>query len=223
MDLTLKVEKREDRGKGPAGRLRRSGKIPGVLYGDGKESVALTIDPSGLAEILRSPTGQNTIFDLELGDSGQRRPVMIHEVQRNPVGYDLTHADFIRINMDRKVHVKVAVHLEGLPSGVKNQGGMLEFLHRDVSLECLPSHIPTHYELDVSELNVGQSLKVADLPIDPDQVRVLDDAATVIALVALPAAEREKEAEDEVAAEDAAAAPAADETAKPEEGGDDAS
>lgn len=224
MEHVLKVEKRSATGKATASRLRRQGRMPGVLYGDNKDPVALTVDPAAVDRILELKTGVNTIFDLELEGSGQRRPAMIHDVQRHPIGHGLIHADFIRVNPDRKVHVRVPVVLHGTPEGVKNQGGIIEFLARDVGLECLPADIPEEIDVDVSSLEVGNSVRVRELPIDADKLRVMDDAETVIVLVAVPAAAKEAAAEEAAAEAEAAEAetPAAEapaaEAAKPAEG-----
>lgn len=190
-EQTMKVERRELFGKNNAGRLRRGGKVPGILYGDGKEPVALTIDPEAVDEILASTKGENTIFDLELAGTGQKRPAMIHDYQRHPVRQAIIHVDFVRVNMERKISVRVPVVLEGLPEGVKNSGGILEFLHRDIHLECLPGNIPPNIKIDVTPLGIGQSVRVGDLKLDPALFRVLDDADTAVAVVALPAAEKE--------------------------------
>lgn len=190
-DMVLSVDKRELKGKGHNGRARRSGKVPGILYGDEREPVMLVADAKSLEQILSSPTGMNSILDLELSGTQQRRPVMIHDYQRHPVRQSLLHVDFVRINMSRKVHVRVHVRLDGLPTGVKNEGGILEFLHREVSLECLPGDIPSVLPIDVTELHVGQSIRVSDLKLDAAKYKVADDPETVIAVVALPAAEQE--------------------------------
>ena len=203
-NTTLLVEKREAVGKNAATRIRHSGKIPGILYGDGKEPVALTVDPEAVEEILALETGVNTIFELELQGTQQRRPAMVHEVQRHPIKPGLQHVDFLRINMQRKIHVRVHIKLAGLPNGVKNQGGILEFPSREVNLECLPGDIPRDLPIDVSHLNIGQSVRMSDLKLDQARYRVLDDPDTVIAVVAIPAAEKEATvapAEAEVAAE----------------------
>ena len=166
-EQVLNVEKRDERGKNAARRVRRAGRVPGVLYGDGKEPLTLAVDAKSVETILGSSTGANTILDLELVGTKQRRPVMIHETQRHPVQQSLVHVDFVRINMDKKIHVKVHVRLHGVPAGVKNDGGILEFLHREVSLECLPGDIPREFPFDVSGLGIGGSIRIADLTLDP--------------------------------------------------------
>lgn len=202
--LILKVNKRTETGKGPAGRIRAEGRIPGVLYGDGKDPVSLVVEPKQLEKILRSESGRNTIFDLEMEGTGQRRPVMIHGVQRKPVGQALMHADFMRINMSKKVEVEVPIVLDGIPDGVKTHGGILDFLHRKLAVECLPNDIPTAVHHDITGLGVGGTVKVADLTVDAARIRVMDDKDTVIALVALPAAEQAAATEETAAATEAA-------------------
>ena len=191
-EQTLTVERRELFGKNNAGRIRRGGKIPGILYGDGKDPVPLVADPKMVDAILASPTGENTILDLELAGSGQKRPAMIHDYQRHPIKQALTHVDFVRVNMEKKVHIRVHLKVTGLADGVKNQGGILEFVHREVHLECLPADIPREVTIDVTHLLIGQSVRVGDLKLDPARFRILDDADTAIAVVAIPAAEKEE-------------------------------
>jgi len=219
--LTLEVFERTERGKNAMRRIRAAGRIPGVLYGDGKEPVVLEVDPESLDEIISSHSGLNTIFDLALAGAGKRRPAMIHDLQRHPLRQSVMHADFIRINKERKLHVRVHIELDGLPEGVKTHGGILEFPHRDVGIECLPDDIPDVLRVDVSELMVGQSIRVRELPFDATKVRLLDDPDTVVALVALPAAEKEtaETTEDEEPTEELAA----EETDKPKEDDESAS
>lgn len=207
-EMSLVVEKREQRGKGPAGRLRRTGRIPGILYGDGKDAIALALDPKGIDVILKTQTGVNSIFDLEMSGTSQRRPVMIHGLQRNPVTHKITHADFVRVNLDKKIEVRVHVELTGLADGVKNGGGILEFPHRQIQIECLPGDIPAKFVVDVTALKLHEAIRVEQLAVDRTKIRVLDDPTTVIALVSLPAAE-EAAVKAEETPEAAAAAPAA--------------
>jgi len=227
----------EGRGKNEARRLRRGGRIPAVLYGARKDSVAVTLDPKQVARILHSESGHNTIFDLQVGS--EHTKAMIVDWQLEPVKGSLLHVDMKRIAMDERIKVKVPILLQGEAAGVKTQGGVLEQLLREVELECLPSDIPGHIEVDVTELVFGKVVRVSDLP-RTSQIRFLTDAnypvAHVISIkeeeVAAPVeagveaapAEPEvikkgkQEVPEEGAAEAEAAAPAEKKAEKPEKG-----
>src|SRR5256714_6766083 len=154
--------KAEERGKNEARRLRRSGRVPGIVYGAKKDSVAVSVDPKAIARILHSETGHNTIFDLSV--DGERTKAMIVDWQYEPIKGSLMHIDLKRIAMDQRLKVNVPIVLKGEAAGVKQQGGILEQILREVEIECLPTDIPSHIEADVSELVFGKVLRVADLP-----------------------------------------------------------
>ena len=160
----VKAETRsaESRGKNEARRLRRQGSIPGVVYGARKESIAVALDPKQIRRILSSETGHNTIFDLAVGQ--EQSKVMIVDWQYDPVKGSLLHIDMKRIAMDERLKVRVPILLKGEAAGVKQQGGILEQILREVELECLPGDIPTHIDVDVTELVFGQVIRVSDLP-----------------------------------------------------------
>jgi large subunit ribosomal protein L25 len=147
--------------KNAARRVRHAGKIPAVVYGAGQEAVAVTVDPKHITKILHSDAGQNSIFDLEIGSV--RTKAMIVDWQYEPIKSSLLHIDFKRIAMDKAITVEVPVLLIGVPVGVRTQGGVLEQVLREVEIECLPGDIPSHIDLDVTELTFGQVKRVADL------------------------------------------------------------
>ncbi len=152
----------ESRGKNEAIRIRRGGKIPAVIYGAGKEPVALTLDPRQIKKILNSESGHNTIFDLKIG-AGQEK-AMIVDWQYDPIKSSLLHIDLKRIAMDKAIRVKVPIELTGVAEGVKTQGGIMDQVLREVELECLPADIPTHIDVDVTSMTFGQVLRISDLP-----------------------------------------------------------
>ena len=163
----------QERGKNVARRLRRGGRVPAVLYGAKKDSVAVTLDPKQVARILHSESGHNTIFDLQVGS--ERTKAMIVDWQLEPVKGSLLHVDLKRIAMDERIKVKVPIQLKGEAAGVKTQGGVLEQLLREVEVECLPSDIPGHIEVDVTELVFGKVVRVSDLPRS-EKIKFLTDA-----------------------------------------------
>jgi large subunit ribosomal protein L25 len=179
---------------------------PGVLYGAGGESVAVAVTPKELNKILASKAGRNTIFDLAVKD-GETTPVMIVDWQRDPVKENLLHIDLKRIDLTKRIRVKIPVHHVGEPKGVKLQGGLHELITRDIEIECLPDDIPEHYVIDVTELMIGNSIRAGDIPL-ADGVKLVSPADAVIShVIAL-------KAEEEPAAVAEGAAPAA--TSEPE-------
>src|SRR5882724_3937786 len=170
---TLEAQVRVSGTKNEARRVRVSGKIPAVVYGAGKDSQPVTVDPRQVTRILHSETGHNTIFDLALG--GEKTKAMIVDWQYEPIKGHLLHIDLKRIAMDRALRVNVPIILQGVPLGVKTEGGILEQMLREVEIECLPGDIPSHIDVDVSELTFGKVLRVSDLPHNP-KLKFLSDA-----------------------------------------------
>jgi len=209
-EQVVDVVRREAAGKNVARRMRRAGSIPAILYGAGKEPVPLTVDPRRLLEILRSDSGVNTIFQLNLAGTEQRRYVMIHEYQVDPIEGKLMHADFLRIQMDEAIEVEVPVRLMGEAAGVKLDGGILELVTRAVSVTCLPSNIPETLQIDISAMKIGDNLKVGDLA-KSDLYTIVSDPGLILAVCAPPA--KEEVAATAVVAE-AVAAPAEPEVIK---------
>lgn len=196
--ITVEAELREDFGKNVSRRMRRSGHIPGVVYGGGGPSIPVLVDPRKIVEILHTESGHNAIFTLEIKGKAPAR-VMLRECQVEPVHGGLLHVDMVRVARDTKLRVKVPVHVTGEAKGVKVQGGIFEFVLREVELECLPDDIPEHIAADVTELTLGRNLRVSDLPVGP-KVKVLTDPARVVAHVVM-LKEEEKPAAEVVAAE----------------------
>ena len=206
MDATLEAVKRDGRGKNEGNRLRASGKIPAVVYGSrraGKapEGVAVSVDPKALLRILHSESGANTLINLKVDGSEAR--VMVKEYQLDPVTHVLLHADFYQLAMDKEITVTVPIVLKGEPRGVKVQGGVLDFVTRDIQVQCLPTDIPEHIDIDVSELMLNQSIRLRDVAQSP-KWKAITDGETMLVHVVMPKVE-------EVAAttDAAAAAPAA--------------
>ena len=205
----LEAQPRTPGTKNEARRVRRQGKIPAVVYGAGKEAVPVSVDPRQVTRILSSESGHNTIFDLAL-NGGERSKAMIVDWQYEPVRGKLLHIDLKRIAMDRRLTVKVPIFLTGEAAGVKQQGGILEQMLREVEVECLPADIPSHIDADVSELVFGKVLRVVDLP-HSGKLRFLSDESQPVAHVT--SVKEEVTVAPEAAAE-AAAAPAEPEVIK---------
>src|SRR5947209_20583557 len=197
----LEAQPREAGNKNEARRVRRGGKIPAVVYGAGKNATSVAVDPRQVNRILHSASGHNTIFDLAL--DGERTKAMIVDWQYEPIKGSLLHIDVKRIAMDQKLTVNVPIVLKGEAAGVKQQGGILEQVLRELEVECLPSDIPNSVELNVSELVFGMVLRVSDLP-HSEKLRLLTDADQTV--VHLTAVKEEGVPAPEVAAAAAAAA-----------------
>jgi large subunit ribosomal protein L25 len=202
MDATLQAEKRETRGKNEARRLRASGRIPAVVYGVEKgKAVEIAVDPKALMKILHSDSGVNTLIGLNL-DGGDTR-VLVKEYQLDPIDHKLLHADFYQVAMDKAITVTVPIVLKGEAKGVKQQGGIVDFVHREIEIECLPGDIPEHIDVDVSELLMHAGIRVRDLSLEGAKWKpVSEPDMMIVHVVAL-------KAEAEPAAAEAAVAPAA--------------
>lgn len=199
---TLKVESRTGRGKGPARQLRRSGSIPGNLYGRDLDPVAVALDAREFAALVGAISVENTIVELSVDDDAPRR-VLIREIQRHPVRSEYVHVDFYEIRAGEKLKVNVPVHLIGTPIGVRN-GGVLQQVRHELEIECLPSEIPPSFEVDISNLEIGDSLHIGD--VDLGGVDILDDLERTICTVAAPRVievAEEEELEGEFEEEDA--------------------
>ena len=199
-NLVVDVVSRSETGKNVSRRLRRSGSIPAVIYGMGKPALALVVEPETIQSILTSESRGNTLFQLRLdGAKDRTRHVMIRDRQKDPVTGDLVHVDFVRIDLERKVLVEVPVQIEGIAAGVKNDGGILDFIGRTIQVSCFPQDIPGSVLADVTEMNVGQVLRVKDLPGDPRHEVLTDPEHPILVISAPPAAEPTPE--EEAAAE----------------------
>jgi len=191
--------------KNAARRVRVAGKIPAVVYGAGKDAVAVSVDPKVITKILHSDSGHNTIFDLNVEGSAVVK-AMIVDWQHEPIKGKLLHIDLKRIAMDKMMQVSVPIQLTGVPVGVRSQGGILEHVLREVEIECLPADIPSHLDVDVSGLELNGSIHVSDLPHSGSIKFLADEGATVAHVTTIR--------EEVVAADAVAAAPAEPEVAK---------
>lgn len=192
MDAILEATKRDTRGKNEARRLRVAGRIPAVIYGArvggaAPAGTAVAVDPKELMKILRSESGANTLISLK-SDAGESK-VMLREYQIDPVTHHLLHADFYQLAMDKEIQVTVPVQLTGTPVGVKLQGGMVDFLTREIHVMCLPTSIPEHVTIDISELGLNQAVRVRDLPASTTWRPVTDGETMIVHVVALKAEE----------------------------------
>jgi large subunit ribosomal protein L25 len=209
MEATLDLQKREGRGKNEANRLRAAGRIPAVVYGtatEGKapEGVSVAVDPKALLKILHSDSGANTLITIKL-DGGESR-VMVKEYQLDPITHSLLHADFYQLAMDKVITVTVPIVIKGEPRGVKLQGGLLDFVTREIQVQSLPTDIPEHIDVDVSELMLNQAIRLKDLPENP-KWKPINDPETMLVHVVLPKAEESAAATTTEGAAPAAAEP----------------
>ena len=193
---TVSVRLREQTGKNANRRLRAAGEIPAVVYGGNTDSSAIRVDGKSVQSLIREG-GENAVFLLQLEGTGRTRHTMIRDLQWNPLTGALVHIDFLRVKMDQEVQVSVPVALTGTPEGVRNEGGLVEFITREIAVTCLPGDIPSSIELDVALLHIGQHVEAGELVI-PDAVRLDEDDNRVIVSVAAPRiAEEEEEVTDE--------------------------
>ena len=202
MEAVLQAEKRETRGKNEARRLRAAGRIPAVVYGAGKDkAVEIAVDPKVLLRILHSESGVNTLIGLQ-GIDLDGGKVLVKEYQLDPIDHRLLHADFYAVAMDKAITVTVPIVVRGEAKGVKQQGGIVDFVTRDLEIECLPGEIPEHIDVDVSELMLHQGVRVRDLQSTGKWTAVTEPDTMIVHVVAL-------KAEEPAPTEAAAAAPAA--------------
>jgi len=203
MQASLVATKRETRGKNEARRLRVSGHIPAVVYGgSAKEAVPVSVDPKTLLRILHSDSGVNTLIDLELeGDDSSQ--VLVKDFQLDPISSELLHVDFYRLAMDKAITVMVPVTLTGEAIGVKQEGGLLDFITREIQVECMPAEIPEHVEVDVRELSIGDGVRVRDV-VEGVVWKPISELDTLLVHVTPPTVEEEPE-EEETLAEEAVA------------------
>lgn len=201
-ELIMEVEIREEvaLGKGASKALRRRGLLPGVVYGLNLESVPISIERDAVHEILQSEGGVNSIFKLVLKGGESERWAMIKDIQLDPVHQQLLHIDFIRLDMEKKIETRVPIHLEGVAEGVKNEGGHLNWVTRELDVLSLPTNIPDRITVDISALSIGDSLRVDVVEIT-EGIEILTDPNTVIASVEAPRAIEEAVVEPEAEAE----------------------
>ena len=198
---TLNAEKREDKGKGAARRMRAEGRVPAVMYGKDEEAMSLSVSAREAEQLFQAISVENTIVDVKI--KGTRSPVatLVREVQVHPYRPQLVHIDFYRIRKDVAVEVDIPVHLEGVPEGVKSQGGVLEQIVHELPVKCLPEEMPEEFRIDVSGLEIGDAVHVSDVPV-PEGVEVMIDRERTICTVVTPRVieteTEEEEAEVEV-------------------------
>jgi large subunit ribosomal protein L25 len=208
-EITITVEAREGRGTNEAGRMRSQGRVPSVLYGGDKPPVAISVDEHAVREILKGAAGENTIFLLKLKDTDEERLAMIKELQADPISGRFIHIDFIRITRGHKLTVKMPVELVGDCLGVRH-GGRIDFVSRELELEILPREMFDKFVLDITNLEVGEHMTVADLvPQLPENAKFLEDENRVVVVVETPRIVEEVE-EEELAEEEAVIAEAAE-------------
>lgn len=197
--IVVEVEARTETGKNANRRLRATNRIPCNVYGLRADPFSASVAPKRIEELLRE-AGRNAMVTLALPGAKDTRAVMIRELQRDPVSERLLHVDFVRLDLSKPVRLDVPVHVQGTATGVKNEGGILDFVQRTISVSCLPADIPEGFDIDVSELHVGQHLSVSDIEFS-DKFEVHDLPDTILVTVAAPKAEEEPEpTEEELAA-----------------------
>src|SRR5215468_9366073 len=191
MEAVLEATMRDSIGKNEARRTRASGRVPAVLYGEGsggkRVATPISVEPKALLKILHSEAGANTLISLKLSGGGDTR-VLIKEYQLDPITHQLLHADFHRIAMDRVLQITVPITVKGEAPGVKQQGGILEYVHRSIEVECLPADIPENVEINIGELMLHQGVRVRDLPANP-KWKPISEADMMIVHVIMPKAE----------------------------------
>ena len=211
MEAILEAIARETFGKNEARRTRREGKVPGVLYGgDGAKATPISVEPKALLKILHSESGANTLISLKLGGAADTR-VLVKEYQLDPVTHQVLHADFYRVAMDKLLRVSIPILVHGEAAGVKQQGGVLEHIRREIEIDVLPADIPEHIDIDVSELMLHQGIRVRELPVSP-KWKAVSDPDMMLVHVIMPKAEEVPAPADAAAA--AVASPAEPEVIK---------
>ena len=205
-ETKLTAKPREAKGSAASGRLRRTGWFPAVVYGEGRPGLDIQLNEHDFVMMLRSHRSENMILDLAVEGLEKTYKVMLKAMQHHPITGRVIHVDFYEVSMTRAIQIEVPVKLVGVPNGVTNQGGMLEHVMRTMALECLPGDVIEELELDVTALDIGDTLRVRDVPVDTSKFKLLDDLDQVIVAVAAPRLEAEPAAA-EAGAEGAAAGP----------------
>jgi large subunit ribosomal protein L25 len=185
-EITISAEPRLGRGKNEARRLRVKGSIPAVVYGGKDGSVAVSVDPKLVNRILHSKTGHNTIFDVAIRDMATT-PAMVVDWQKDPVKGNLLHVDLKRIDLSQRLTVMIPVYCTGEAKGVKQQGGLLEAVTREIQVECLPDEIPESFNVDVTGLMLGESRRASDLPLIGSMKLISQPEMVLVHVVALRA------------------------------------
>lgn len=194
--LEITVEQRQKTGRNIARKMSRDGKVAAVVYGAGRDSVPITVDRKTILELLKKAASENAIYLLRLGGSKNQRHVMIRDMQVDPVSQRILHIDFQRVLMDQLLRVQAPLELQGVPAGVRNDGGVLDFVTRELEVECLPKDIPDLLTLDVTELEIGDHLEASQVTL-PEGVTLVEEPDRTIASVNFPRPEEEEEPEEE--------------------------
>jgi large subunit ribosomal protein L25 len=181
LETIVTAQPRASRGKNEARRTRMSGRIPAVVYGAFKDPVAVSVNPKDVTRILRSKTGHNSIFDVDI-EGVEKTPVIVADEQYDPIKGNLLHIDLRRIDLTRKLRLHIPVHVTGEAKGVKQQGGVLDVVTKSVEIECIPDDIPDQFDIDVTELMIGNAIRVSGLPVK-EGIRILTAGDAVIAHV----------------------------------------
>ena len=213
MEAVLEAQARSSFGKNEARRTRRAGQVPAVLYGgDSRDATPIAVAPKALLKILHSESGQNTLISLKLAGAGDTR-VLVKDFQLDPITHEVLHADFYRVAMDKLLRVTIPLLVHGEAPGVKQQGGILEHIRREVEIEVLPADIPEHIDIDVSELMLHQGLRVRDIKASP-KWKAVSDPDMMLVHVIMPKAEEVAAPAEAAAAGAVAATPAEPEVIK---------
>jgi large subunit ribosomal protein L25 len=223
--VELNAKKRKNVGKGSSRKTRSEGFVPAVLYGEGEESQPLAVSSKEFYPVIHTAAGENVVLDLKIDGAGNKEcKAIIKEIQYHPVRREILHVDFQHISLTKEITVRVPVEATGEAVGVKTKGGILELIHREVEVRCLPTSIPDVISVDVSGLDVGDSLQVGDLRVagatiisDPEEVVITIVAPTVIEEPKPEVAEEEEKVEAEEAAEEGEEKPADKKPKEPEE------
>lgn len=195
-ELTLEVQRREETGKSAVRKMRREGIVPAIVYGGDRDPVTISVNRRTISDLItKSEHGIRSVFLLKLSDSDKSRHAMIRDYQMNPITRELKHVDFIRVNMKEKVHLQIPIHTSGVAKGQK-LGGIVDFVMRDIEVECLPGKIPDEIVIDISDLEIGDSIRIGEITM-PDGVASLDDNDRVVVTVTAPRAAVEEAAEEE--------------------------
>ena len=216
--VELSAQLRTETGKGAAHRVRQAGMLPGIVYGPGEASVKIAVEMRVFERVLRQAAGGTMLIDLKVdGDSRASRKVLMKEVQRDPVTSRPLHIDLLHVSMSKPVHVVVPIQLEGIPVGVKTEGGFVDHVLRELEVECLPGDIPEYISVDVTPLEIGESVHAGDITHETVQILTPPDRV-VVAVHGRAAPTPEEEAAAAEAEEGKAAAEAEAEEGKTEEG-----
>ena len=197
--VSLTVDVRTASGKKVAKQLRYRGQLPAVVYGEDAVSIACSVDQRALTDLLKAH-GRNAIISLSAGDTSQS--TIIKDIQYHPLRDEILHVDFHRIDLTRKIVVEVPIHATGSSVGVRIGEGILEQMLHDLEVECLPTEIPDHVEIDVSDLDIGDSLHVSDIVVDGDDLSIVTDSDRAVFAVAAPTLIIEEEEEEDVEGEE---------------------